>query len=113
MTQQLNRIPDFGQALVAKGVTNSAWFRYWSGLFSGAPTGNISVVTVSSSPFTYKAPVGGTVIIQGGTVTQVQFSRDGASFYIAGQTNGLFPMSQGDLLVVTFSVPPNMTFVPR
>jgi len=113
MTQQLNRIPDFGQALATKGVTDSSWFRYWSGLFSGVPSGNISVVAVSSSPFTYKAPVGGTVIIQGGTVTQVQFSRDGASFYITGQTNGMFPVSQGDLLMVTYSVPPNMTFVPR
>lgn len=113
MTQQLNRIPDFSQKLVEKGETSSAWFRYWSGLFSGVPNGNISVVTLGSSPFTYKAPVGGVVIIQGGTVTQVQFSRDGASFFITGQTNGMFPVSQGDSLVVTFSVPPNITFAPR
>lgn len=113
MTQQLNRLPDFNTPLLTKGSISSAWYRFWQGLFSGVPGGNVSVIAPGVTPFTYIAPLGGVVIIGGGTVTQVQFSRDGASFFVTGQTNGMFPVSQGDQLVVTYSVPPNMTFVPR
>lgn len=113
MTQQLNRLPDITTALVTKGTTTSGWFRLWQGLFSGAPTANLSVVTVGTTPFTYAAPLGGTVIVNGGTVSQVKFSRDGASFYVTGQTQGCFPVSQGDQLVISYSVPPTVTFVPR
>jgi hypothetical protein len=110
---QFNRMPDYNEALVTKGVTSKGWSRFWGGLFTGTPTGPISVITVSASPFTYTATAGGTVIISGGTVTQVKFSRDGATFYVTGQTAGMFPVSQGDQLVITHSVPPTMTFVPR
>lgn len=114
MSQQLNRLPDFSTPLATKGTTSSSWMRFWQGLFSGAPTGNVSVVTVAASPFTYAAPFGGTLIINGGTVTQVQYSRDGGNFYVTGQTAGMFPVSQGDQLVVTYSVgPPTAIFVPR
>ena len=75
---------------------------------------DISTIKVGSSPFTYVAPVGGTVIVNGGSTTQIQFSRDGANFYITGQTAGMFPLSQGDQLIVTYPVaPPTMTFIPR
>jgi hypothetical protein len=110
---QLNYLPDVNTPLTTKGTINSSWFRCWQGLFSGAPTANISVVTVGVTPFTYAAPAGGTVIVNGGTVSQVKFSRDGASFYVTGQTQGMFPVSQGDLLVISYSVPPTVTFVPR
>lgn len=114
MTIQFNRMPDYNQPLTTKGVTASGWARFWQGLWSGAPTGAISVVTVGSTPFTYTAPMGGTLIVNGGTTTQIKFSRDGANFYITGLTAGMFPLSQGDQLVVTYSVgPPTVTFVPR
>lgn len=113
MSQQLNRLPDITTALVTNKTTTSSWFRLWQGLFSGAPTANISVVAVGVTPFTYAAPVGGTVIVSGGTVSQVKFSRDGASFFVTGQTQGMFPVSQGDQLVISYSVPPTITFVPR
>lgn len=111
---QFNRMPDVNQPLTVKSVIASGWFRFWQGLFSGTPTGNISTIKVGSSPFTYVAPVGGTVIVNGGSTTQIQFSRDGANFYITGQTAGMFPLSQGDQLIVTYPVaPPTMTFIPR
>lgn len=111
---QFNRMPDVNQPLTLKGVIASGWFRFWQGLFSGTPTGNVSVLTVSASPFTYIAPLGGTVIVNGGTTTQIKFSRDGNNFYVTGETAGMFPVSQGDQLVVAYSVgPPTMTFIPR
>lgn len=111
---QFNRLPDVNTPLTdKKGTTNSSWFRLWGGLFSGTPTGNLSVVTSPNSPFTYIAPVGGTLIVNGGTVSQIQYSRDGANFYVVGQSAGMFPLSQGDQLVIQYSAPPTMTFAPR
>lgn len=111
---QFNRLPDVSTPLTTKGALTSAFFRFFSGLFNGTPTGNLSVVTTSASPFTYIAPVGGTLIVNGGSTTQIQFSRDGANFYIVGQTSGMFPLSQGDQLVITYPVAkPTITFIPR
>lgn len=110
---QYNRMPDVSQPLNPKGTTAAGWFRFWQGLWSGTPTGPQSVITVKSSPFSYVAPAGGSVLISGGTVSQIQYSRDGANFYVTGQTAGMLPVSQGDTLVVTYSVPPTMVFFPR
>lgn len=110
---QLNRMPNYNTPLLERGEVGAGWFRLWQGLWSGVPTQNLSVVRATGSPFTYQAPAGGTLIIQGGTVTQVQFSRDGTTFFVTGQTQGMFPVSQGDALVITYSVAPTLTFVPR
>ncbi len=114
MSQQFNRMPTVNESLTTKGATTRGWFSFWAGLFSGQATGPASGITVKSSPFSYVAPSGGSVIIQGGTTTQIQFSRDGVNFFVTGVTAGMLPVSQGDTLVVTYSVgPPTMTFVPR
>lgn len=111
---QLNRMPTYQEGLSQKGATTRGWYSFWAGLLKGQPTGTVSVVTVGSSPFSYVAPQGGWVIVQGGSTTKVQFSRDGANFYDTGLTAGVIPLSQGDTLVVTYSLgPPNVTFAPR
>lgn len=109
-----NRFPTYQEPVVTKGVTTRGWFSFWSGLFAGQPTGPTAQITVGSSPFTYVAPVAGSVIVQGGTTTQIKFSRDGNNFFVTGVTAGMLPVSQGDQLVVTYSVgPPTMTFIPK
>ena len=110
---QFNRMPDVGQPLTLKGAIAAGWFRFWQGLWSGTPTGGLSTVTTSSSPFTYVAGVGGTLLVSSGTVTQITYSRDAANFYVTGQTAGMFPLSQGDQLVITYSAPPTLIFSPR
>lgn len=110
---QLNRMPDYNTPLLEGGVVASGWYRLWQGLWSGTPTQNLSSVAPTSSPFTYRAPSGGWLIVQGGTVSQVQFSRDGTTFITTGQTQGMFPISQGDALSITYSSAPTLTFVPR
>jgi hypothetical protein len=110
---QLNRFPTYGENLADKGITSRTWYGYFSGLFRGQPTGLPSSITVGPSPFNYSAPSGGTVLIQGGTVSLVQISRDGVSNYTTGQTQGAIPVSFQDTLIITYSVAPTMTFVPR
>lgn len=111
---QLNRLPTYNENLTQGGKTSKSWYAYFAGLFTGQPTGPVSAVTVNANPFTYQASAAGTLIVSGGTTTQVQFSRDGANFYLTGVTAGMFPVSQGDILVITYSVgPPTVTFAPR
>lgn len=114
MTQQYNLIPTYDQPLTIKGVLARGWYSFLSGLYSGQATGPVAAVTVGTSPYTYQAPVGGTLMVSGGTVTQISFSRDGANFFILGVTAGAIPMSKGDLVKITYSVgPPIAQFVYR
>lgn len=110
---QLNRMPDYSTPLEVNGVPSRGWFRLWQGLWSGTPTQNLSAVTVGNSPFSFTAPAGGTLIVNGGSVSKAEYSRDGLTFYTTGQTNGMFPLSQGDVLRITYSGAPTLTFVPR
>lgn len=114
MTQQYNTLPTYEQPLVSKGALARGWYSFFAGLFTGQATGPVAAVTVGTSPYTYQAPVGGTLMVSGGTVTQISFSRDGSNFFIVGVTAGAIPMSKGDLVRITYSVgPPVAQFVYR
>ena len=110
----LNRMPTYNQPLTIKGETHRTWYGFFSGLATGKPTGIVAAVTLNQSPFTYTAPSGGSLIVNGGSTTQIQFSRDGAALFVTGQTAGMFPMALGDQIVITYSMaPPTVNFVPR
>jgi hypothetical protein len=114
MSNAFNRLPTYQEPVLTKGVTTRGWYTFWAGLLKGQPTGPVAPLVVGPSPFTYLAPAGGTLIVQGGTTTQIQFTRGDGNLYVVGTTAGMFPLSQGDSLVVTYSLgPPNIVFVPR
>lgn len=71
-----------------------------------------AAITVSASPFSYKAPGSGVVVITGGTVSLIEYGR-GAVFTTSGLTTGLVPISRGDTVRVTYTVAPTMTFIKR
>ena len=74
-----------------------------------------SSVTPGASPYTYQNTSGrpGDMIVSGGTVSDIAFSRDDATFYGVGVVSGVFPLSAYDFLRVTYTVAPTMTFIPR
>lgn len=113
MAQQFNRLPEYNESLTTKGNTTRGWYSLFAGFFTGQATGPAALLTAGPSPYTYKATQGGTLIIQGGTVSLVSFSRDGVTNFNTGQIQGLFPLSQGDLLIITYSAAPNVAFIPR
>jgi hypothetical protein len=79
-------------------------------------TNFISTITVTSSPFTYQNATGynASVIVTGGTVSLVEFSRDGVTFYTIGTTtNTMVFLSPMDFVKVTYSSVPTMVVVPR
>lgn len=112
MPIQFNNLPDFNVPLQNKGITGKDWFFFWANLFSGLPPGNEISLTVGASPYTYAADVKGSLIVSGGTVSAIAFSRDGITFYATGQTAGMFTLNARDSLRVTYTVLPIMTFVP-
>ena len=109
----LNRMPTYTEPLETGKATTRGWYTFWLGLLQGQPMGSPTGIVPGVSPFSYVVPLGGTVILSGGTVSKVEVSRDGVTFYVTGQTSGMFPISQGDTLRTTYSGAPVMTFIPR
>ena len=107
----LQTCPTYEQPIHIQGRTTSSWYRFFQGLYQGTPPSNETTIAIGGSPFAYTAPSGGFVVIRGGTVSAVQFTRSVTT--LTGQTSGLFPVSQGDVLTVTYSGIPNMVFVPQ
>ena len=112
MTIQHNNLPNFNVPLAKQGITSKDWYFFWANLFTGLSPGNETPLTVGASPFTYIAEVKGSVIVNGGTVSAIAFSRDGVTFYTTGQTAGMFMLNARDSLRVTYTVLPTLTFVP-
>lgn len=108
----MNNLPTFDQPLVDRNTTSKVWYFFFKSLYTGASPGPEGPVTLTGSPFTYSATQRGFLIVQGGTVSLVQFSR-GSTNYTTGQTQGCFPVSAGDRLIINYSVAPTVTFVPQ
>jgi hypothetical protein len=74
-----------------------------------------SDITVTASPFTYQntTAFNGDVIISGGTVSNIEFTRDNTTFYAVGFIEGVLRLSPSDRVRVTYTVAPTMTLVPR
>jgi len=68
-------------------------------------------ITVGASVYTYTAPFNGTVVVTGGTVSDIAITRQGTSIDTF-LNSGVFPVSRGDGVVVTYSGKPTMTFLP-
>ena len=109
---QLNSLPNYPVPLLQGRVTDSSWYRFWAGLFTGLPPANEVAVTLGASPATYSATRIGSVIVSGGTVSQIEFSRNGTDYYDVGATSGMFTVNASDVLRVTYTVAPTTTFVP-
>lgn len=106
-------MPTYTETLETGGNTTRGWYTFWLGLLQGQPVGVPQSVVPGASPFSYVASVGGSAIVNGGTVSKVEVSRDGVTFFVTGQTAGMFPLSMGDTLRVTYSGVPTATFLPR
>jgi hypothetical protein len=110
MTKQYRAVPTYQQPISQGSNTHSEWWRWFQDTENGRPpTAEISV-SLTASPMTYTAPRKGNVIVTGGSVSAIHFTRSGT--YSTGQTSGVFNLSQGDMLTVTYTGTPTITFVP-
>lgn len=88
---------------VVDGANSAAW----------GSSAAIASITVGASPFAYTAPAAGSVLIVGGTVSAVTLKRGAPAAVSVGATAGSVPVSAGDIVTVTYSAAPTMSFVPR
>jgi hypothetical protein len=109
---QFNLVPTYQVPLIVGGNTTRDWYFFFTGLFRGLPPENESPVTLDPSPATYSAPRKGSVIVSGGTVTLIEFTRNGTDYYDVGATSGMFAVNASDVLRITYAVVPDVTFVP-
>lgn len=92
-------------------INTSWWYRYFQAHDFGVPPGAETVVTPTGSPFKYRVPRKGTIIVSGGTVSSLTIARSGP-FYTTGTTSGTFHLAQGDQLQITYTVVPTVVFLP-
>lgn len=69
-------------------------------------------VTPGASPYTFTANRDGNLIVRAGTVSLIEYLRNGVATTI-GLTAGLFPLLLGDGIRITYIVAPTVTFIPR
>jgi hypothetical protein len=105
--------PTYIEPLVTGKNTSSSWYRWFQHTDKGIPPSSEVAINVTASPFVYTAPSKGFVIVEGGTVSAIAFSRTPGTFYGTGQITGTFPLSAGDALKVTYSVAPSIVFVAQ
>jgi hypothetical protein len=108
---QYRQVPVFEQPIKQGENTSSPWYRYFQAHDLGQPPGAESVIKVVGSPFIYQAPRKGLVIVSGGTVSEIDYSRSG-TFYNTGLTSGTFQVAMADRIRVIFSVAPTVVFSP-
>jgi hypothetical protein len=112
MASQFNSMPTYQTPLLSGMNLLRDWYFFFAGLFRGLPPANVEPVTVGSSPYVYSAVRRGVMIVDGGTVTLVEFSRDGTNWFDSGTVAGMFHLSAADRLRVTHAGAPTMTFAP-
>ena len=71
-------------------------------------------ISPGGSPFTYQNATNFPmmVVVSAGTVTVIEFSRDGTTFDTLGLISGMYRMNPGDRLRVTYAVAPTMAYYP-
>ncbi|BBH21833.1 hypothetical protein Back11_31780 [Paenibacillus baekrokdamisoli] len=81
------------------------------------PRNDISptVPAINASPYLLANTNGYSVevVVAGGAVTKIEFSRDGFNFFDLGMTSGSLSLSPKDQLRISYSVKPTVTLIPR
>ncbi len=101
--------------VMERALAQKDWYLFFTNLYTAATDGlpqPEEAATVTASPFVYTAVIRGQVHIDGGTVTLIEFSRDGSTWYDAGITAGFVQMDRADSIQVTYAVAPTITFFP-
>lgn len=99
----------------AGALTQKDWYLFFVNLYlsvtEGMPQAPETIV-VGASPFAYQAVIRGQAHIGGGTVSLIEFSRDGTTWFNTGVTSGFVQMDARDQLRITYTVTPTLTYFP-
>jgi len=95
---------------IATITTDPQAIKFIESLQTG-PLEDADVVTVGVSPYTYLAERDGTLVVQGGTVSQIAYVRNTGSINL-GITAGPIPLLMADAITITYTVLPTVSFLP-
>jgi hypothetical protein len=98
--------------IISNAVMQKDWFLFLTNLYSAVIDGtpqDPEAVTIAASPMTYTALIRGQLFVVGGTVSALEFSRDGTTWYPAVSP---VQMDTRDLARITYSAPPAITYMP-
>lgn len=102
--------------LVERGsIVQRDWFIFLYNLYLSAIEGlpqPAESIDLGASPYSYQAVIRGQIHVGGGTVSAIEFSRDGVTWFDAGITAGFVTMDARDYVRVAYSVAPTITFFP-
>lgn len=105
-------LPDPNVALVNEAkILTPPWYIGLVRLAQLTAERPIAPVSLGASPYTFTATTIGDLLVAGGTVSAVTLGRGGVS--VACPTSGFIPMAAEDSVIITYSVLPTVTFVPR
>jgi hypothetical protein len=105
-------IPTYEQPVTIGQNMSQSWRRWFHDIEVGTPPSNEVEIVLTASPFTYQSLQRGYIIISGGTVSKIAFSRTAGIFYNTGQTSGMFSVNLGDSMQVIYASVPTLVFVP-
>lgn len=91
------------------GFVNPAWWQFFATL-AGLPAA-IQELSLSGSPFSFTASVPGNVLVAGGMVSSLVLTR-GRVTLTTGLVGGFVPMAWQDTLEITYTVLPDVWFIP-
>jgi hypothetical protein len=111
--QKIADVSQEGGGLIAK---MSLWLQQQLYLLNRNPTNTVAGQAVGASPYTYtnNGDFDLTAVVTGGTVSLVEFTRDGTNFFtVATATNASVVLNPGDGVRITYTVLPTLTLIPR
>jgi hypothetical protein len=89
---------------------NRDWWRFFQ-ILDGPPQQEANVVLPAApASADFRVPNDCQILIQGGTVSSITYTRKGT--YTLGFTSGYFPLSEGDIITITYTVAPTVTYFP-
>lgn len=97
------------RAVDERGFFTPQWVRFFTDLIT--PPKSVVAFVLGASPASVKPSESGHLIITGGTVSSVKLLRGGTLLNLPG-TSGLFPVSYGDELIITYTIAPTVQFIP-
>lgn len=101
------------------GLMSREWYRYLLALLESnvdyVPPNDPAPVPLSGSPLVYsnttERPID--IMISGGGVIKVEFQRNTGPKYNTGSYYGMFGLSPGDALTITYAGTPTITAISR
>lgn len=93
-------------------LPSSDFYRFLNAVRQALGVGSPQSVVVLASPMVYNADASGYLAVAGGTVSKIEYSSNGTTFFDTGMVSGMVPLQIGTQARVTYSTPPVLSFIP-